>query len=194
MICYTLSDCVLKNLNTDFKKKEIRTDLLGVFTQARSPHKIVVDRTGKIIDIYSAAIEDNNPAILYWLQTMGDHPESWEPIDIENIEAATSKEEVFVIVCSQTADKLLIVHHHNGWTNGKYYHKRNILHNSTPIRVLDRNEAISLLSLSEKDAMTQISDYEKDLQKPMITIDNSIKNSIVAKTNSNINQAKIELK
>ena len=51
MICYTLSDCVLKNMNTDSKKKEITTDLLMVFPQENNPHKVVVDRDGKVIDL-----------------------------------------------------------------------------------------------------------------------------------------------
>ena len=70
MICYTLSDCVLKNMNTDSKKKEITTDLLMVFPQENNPHKVVVDRDVKVIDIYNSIINDGNPAIMYWLQLM----------------------------------------------------------------------------------------------------------------------------
>jgi len=195
MICYTLSDCVLRNINTDSKKKEIRTDLLGVFTQERSPHKIVVDRTGKIIEIYNEAIDeaigDNNPAIFYWLQTMADFPQSWEPIDVDNIEEVTSKEEVFLKVCSHTEDKMLIVYHHNGWTKGKYYHKRSLMYKNVSIRVLDRNETMALLSLSEDQAVNQMFNYEKDLQKPIVNETIVYDHSIVSQGGSNIHDAKI---
>ena len=193
MICYTLSDCVLKNMNTDSKKKEITTDLLMVFPQENNPHKVVVDRDGKVIDIYNSIINDGNPAIMYWLQLMGDFPKSWEPIDVENIEKATTNEEIFLMVCSQTEDKMLIVYHHNGWTKGKYYNKRNIMHNDTSIRILDRNEAMKLLSLSEEKANEEIFSYKKDLQQPIIqNLTNIIKDSIVAQNGSCISDATIE--
>jgi hypothetical protein len=190
MICYTLSDCVLKNLNADTQKKKIITDLLGVFPQENNPHKVVIDRTGKIIDIYNTYI-DTEAGVFYWLQIMGDNPSSWEPIDVDNIEQATTNEDIFLMICSQTEDKMLIVYHHNGWTKGRYYHKRNILHNDTPIRILDRNEAIKLLSLSEEKASEEISLYKKDLQQPIIQTTN-ITDSIVAQNGSTINRAKIE--
>ena len=193
MICYTLSDCVLKNISTDANKKEIVNDLLNVFPQKNNPHKVVVDRHDKIIEIYESLIDDDNPAIFYWLQNMGDFPKSWEPIDVNNIEQATTNEDIFLMVCSQTKDKLLIAYSHNGWTREQYYHKRNILFGNTPIRVLDRDDSIKLLALSQNDAESEISTYNSDLQQPTI-VQNNIKNSIVAQGNSSINNAKIEEK
>jgi hypothetical protein len=192
MICYTLSDCVLKNVSSDPKNKEIRTDLLNIFAQERSPHKIVIDNAGKIIDIYSEAIENNNPAILYWLQLMADFPRSWQQIDVKNIENLTSSEEIFLETCALTEDKMLIVYHHNGWTKGKYYHKRNINYKNSSIRILDRNEAMNIVSLREEDALFQISEYEKDIQKPIINNTTIYDHSIVAQGGSNIQNAKIK--
>lgn len=114
MICYTLSDCVLKNISSDPKKKEIISNLLGVFPQTNNPHKLVIDRNGKIIDIYAEITEE--PGVHYWLQFMSDYPSSWEAIDVDNIHEATNNEEIFLKVCSQTSDKLLIAYNHNGWT------------------------------------------------------------------------------
>ncbi|MDR1221976.1 MAG: hypothetical protein LBL07_03735 [Tannerella sp.] len=195
MICYTLSDCVLRNINTDSRKKEIITDLLMVFPQENNPHKVVIDRTGKIIEIYNEVIDSSsNPAILYWLQLMGDFPQSWEPVDIDNIEQVTINREVFLMVCSQTEDKMMIVHNHNGWTKGKYCHKRNILHNDAiVIRVLDRDEAIKLLALSEEDAVKEIDKHKEELKS--LTINNityQVNNGILATNGSRIDDIQIQ--
>lgn len=193
MICYTLSDCVLKNISADPIIKEITTDLLMVFPQKNNPHKVVVDREGKIIDIYTSIIEANNPGIMYWLQLMGDSPNSWEPIDVENLNNVTKNEDIFLKVCSQTEDRMLIVYHHNGWTRGQYYSKRNISYDGIPIRVLDRLEAMKLLSFSEAEATAETNLYNKDLQRPILHNTTSIiTDSIVAYDGSSINNAKIE--
>lgn len=192
MICYTLSDCVLKNLNKDTKQKAVVNDLLFVFPKSATPHKLVIDSQQRIIDIY---LSYDSFAIQFWLEQMGHEPASWESVETPDIAQTASNEEIFKTVCSQTEDKMLIVYNHNGWTKGKYFHKRSILHNNSPVRVLDRIEAMKLLSLSEEDAVSQISDYEKDLQKPMISQTSiDISNSIVAMNGSGINNAKIESK
>ena len=112
MICYTLSDCVLNNINIAPNPKEILTDLLMVFAQNNNPYKIAIDKKGKIIDIYSRT---DNPAILYWLQIMSDFPKSWECINVENFDSVKTQEESFLLLCSQTTDKMLIVYSHNEW-------------------------------------------------------------------------------
>lgn len=97
------------------------------------------------------------------------------------------------MLCSQTEDKMLIVYHHNSWTKGKYYNKRNILYSDTSIRILDRNEAMKLLSLSEEKASEEISLYKKDLQQPIIQNSTTIiKESIVAQGGSCISNAEIK--
>ncbi len=190
MICYTLSDCVLKNINTDSKKKEIQSDLLGVFPQSNNPHKVVIDRAGKIIDIYSEIAEE--AGVHYWLTLMGDFPSSFEPVDVTDIEKATNNEEIFLMVCSQTADKILIAYNHNGWTKKMYTYKRHIYYDDTFIRVLDREETVKLLALTEENAVKQISVYEGEL-KIQITnnITNNIEGSIVTQGGS-ITDAKIQ--
>jgi hypothetical protein len=189
MICYTLSDCVLNKADS-----AILCNLLFVFPNTSNPHKLVIDSTKKIIDIY---LSYDDHAIQLWLEQMGiekkgiEKPLKWELVDVDNIEQATTNEEVFLMVCSQTEDKMLIVYNHNGWTKGKYYHKRNILHQKTPIRVLDREEAIELLALTEEDVVKRKAIYEKDLQPPPI-INNvtNITNSVVAQNGSSISDVK----
>jgi hypothetical protein len=189
MICYTLSDCVLKNINNDANNKRIFCDLLFIFPASSNPHKLAVDSKQKIIDIY---LSYDNLAIRTWLQQMGHEPSSWESVNVDNIDQATSNEDIFLMVCSQTEDKMLIVYHHHDWTKDRYYDKRNILFETTPIRVLDRDEAIKLLALSEEDVLKQKSIYESDLQKPVInqTI-NKISDSIVAMDGSSVKNAKV---
>ena len=190
MICYTLSDCVLINLKTDSKQKDIINDLLLVFPKANSPHKLVIDNEQKILEVY---LSHDCHAIQFWLEQMGLTPSSWELIEIPNMCQLNSKEEIFLTVCSATEDKILIVHNHNGWTKGRYYHKRSLLHNNLSIRVTDRSETIKMLSLSEDNVVQQISEYSKDLIKPIINQTTvGIHNSIIAINGSNINDAKIE--
>lgn len=189
MICYTLSDCVLRCFLNDSKNKQIPS-LLWRFVAGNNSHKLIVDRERKIINCYLEFAQDNH-IVESWLEYMGHTPESWELIDVENLETATSNQEIFLMVCCETEDKMLIVHNHNSWTKGKYHHKRNILHNNTSIRILDRDEAIKLLSLSEEKASEEISLYKKDLQKPIMLTTNIV-DSIIAQNGSTITEAKIE--
>lgn len=169
MICYTLSDCVLNNINIAPNPKEILTDLLMVFAQNKNPYKIAIDKKGKIIDIYSRT---DNPAILYWLQIMSDFPKSWECINVENFDSVKTQEESFLLLCSQTTDKMLIVYSHNEWIKKYYNSNKDILYNGVQLKVLDREEAIRHLMPTEK-------------------VVNIINDSIVAMNGSNINNAKI---
>jgi hypothetical protein len=189
MICYTLSDCVLKNINTDPRKKEIKSDLLGVFPQSNNPHKVVIDRDGKIIDIYDSIAEE--AGVFYWLQIMGDFPSSWEPVDIDGIGELTKNEDIFMKVCSQTADRLLITYNHNGWTKDLYCLNRYVQYDNLILRVLDREEAMKILSLTESDALEIVSEIKKESQGIVI---NNISNSIVAFGDSKIENAKIKRK
>lgn len=61
-------------------------------------------------------------------------------------------------------------------------------------KINSENKVQQTTSLIEKHDVNQTSDYEKDLQRLIITIDNSINNSIVAKSDSSINKAKVESK
>jgi len=161
MICYTLSDCVLKNMNND---KEIFTRLLIVFSQNK-PHKVVVDRAGKIIDIYKALISNDN-FIFEWLRIMTDYlPKSWEYIEVDNIEKIDSKEEIFLEVCSRTESKLLIVYSHNDWAKGKKQYNRNILYKDKLIRIFDKDDAIKFLDLTVEKARADCDKYNAKMHK-----------------------------
>ena len=190
MICYTLSDCVLKNLNTDANQKLIINDLLLVFPKSNSPHKLVIDKQQKIIDIY---LSYDSYAIQFWLEQMGLEPSSWEPVEVPNIDKITSNEEIFKTVCAQTEDKMLIVYNHNGWTSGTYCYKKFILHNNALIRVLDRIEASQLLGLPEEAATEKITKYKNG--EHSLTINNTtykVIEGVLATNGSSINDIKIK--
>ena len=102
MICYTLSSCVLKNI--DPKDKLTIVNFLMYFPQDANPYKLVVDREGRILDIYHQ-IAASNPGLAYWLTLMSDYPKSWEVIDTINACNGLPEYEVFLYICSITDDK-----------------------------------------------------------------------------------------
>jgi hypothetical protein len=191
MICYTLSNCVLSNFLTNTKNKLIPA-LLWRFMDGNNSHKLIIDRDRKAVEYYLESAKDNS-VMLDWIEYMGLTPECWELIDVENLEQANSEGEFFLIICSQTEDKMLIVYSHNGWTRGQYYRQRNIWHNNESIRILDRTETKKLLSLTEDNANRQISKYKRNLQMPIVSNSiTNINNSVVAQIGSCITNVKRE--
>lgn len=137
MICYTLSSCVLKNI--DPKDKLTIVNFLMYFPQDANPYKLVADREGRILDIYHQ-IAASNPGLANWLTLMSDYPKSWEVIDTINACNGLPEYEIFLYICSVTDDKKLIVHNHHGWTRDLYIKNRIINYNDTEISVYDRVE------------------------------------------------------
>lgn len=168
MICYTLSDCILENIGD--QPSILYTDLLSVFINRHSKHKLAIDSQGKILDIY---LSFKSMLVEAWLQQMAFTPSNWERINIDIPHSQhLSKYEIFKLVCSQTADKLLIVYSHNGWTKNEYTHERCINYRDHELRILDRDEAIGLLCLQENDALHKITPSKATTQS--ININNGI--------------------
>jgi hypothetical protein len=139
MACYTISNCVLEHLN---EGRKYTADLLLTFTQ-ENDHKIAVDESEKIIEIYTTTAEkisdnDIKIGIINWLSLMKLKPPKWEYIEIEN-----TSNDIFLEVCCNTIDKKMIVSSENKckWKNGistdKLYSHRGI-----SIRILNKDEAI----------------------------------------------------
>ena len=116
MACYTLSNCILNNL--DAGKKYI-TDLLLVFTQESNPYKVALDRSNRIIELYEIAGQKSE-YVANWLSLMSYQPSNFEQINCDTV-SAINDEEIFLKVCSKTnSQQKLIVHSHEGWQNFNY--------------------------------------------------------------------------
>lgn len=175
MICYTLSSCVLKNI--DHRDKLTIVNFLMYFPQDANPYKLVVDREGRILDIYHQ-IAASNPGLANWLTLMSDYPKSWEVIDTLNTCNGLSENDLFLYICSVTDDKKLIVHNHHGWTRDLYIKHRIINYNDTEIKVYDRDEVAKEI-VSPKGNTT------------IVNIDDA-RHSQLAMDNSTITDSRIE--
>lgn len=145
MGCYTLSHCVLVNL--DSGKKYI-TDLLMVFTQEKNSFKVALDKSHRIIDLYEEAGQ-NNQIVATWLQLMSYMPTNFEIINIDT-SSAKNEEELFLSVCSSIkSQNKLIIYSHERWQHFKYNSERVIYYNNIPILIFDRDEAIHELNATQ---------------------------------------------
>jgi hypothetical protein len=142
MACYTLSNCILKNLVAG---KKYITDLLMVFTQEANPFKVALDKSNCIMDLYEN-IGETNVHVASWLSLMSYQPSNFEIINID-VSSVSNTEELFLKVCSSTKiQQKLIVHSHEGWQNFSYHDEKVIVYDNKPIRVFDRDEAIHELN------------------------------------------------
>jgi hypothetical protein len=142
MASYTLSNCILNNIELD---KKYITDVLMVFTQQSNPFKVALDKGDKILGLYETVAQKNEFAA-YWLSLMSMKPSSFESIDIETNDDV-NEEEIFLKVCSSTkSQQKLIVMSHESWQYYRYDSPKVITYNNIPVRVFDRDEAISELN------------------------------------------------
>ena len=141
MICYNLSDCVIEEALKDNDLKKGLSALLMEFVHNHStPCKLAIDKESRAIDAYLA---HDNPHITSWVEQMGLSPSSWEKISIDAPFAHSQElSELFKDICSNTADRVLIVHSHNGWVCKLYEKKGEIYHNGVSLSVLDKSEAM----------------------------------------------------
>lgn len=137
MSCYTLSNCLLDNLELD---KKYISDVLMVFTQS-NPFKVALDKSNRILDIY-AEIAGKNETVATWLNLMTMKPTSFETINVDVI-SVKEVEEIFLKVCSSTkSQQKVIVSSHERWTSFKYFIPQTILYDNIQVKVYDRDEAI----------------------------------------------------
>ncbi|SMD44203.1 hypothetical protein SAMN00777080_2821 [Aquiflexum balticum DSM 16537] len=142
MAAYTLSKCILENINAG---KKYITDLLFVFTRDSNPHKVTVDSQNIILDIYTQ-LAKSNEFIATWLQLMSHQPSNFEPINVD-LSSVSNDEEIFLKVCCETkSQQKIIVFTHEGWKYYNYHSDKVIHYNNKFIYVLDRDEAIQDLN------------------------------------------------
>lgn len=135
MGCYTLCNCLLSNLELD---KKYITDVLMVFPQQANAHKIALDKSNMILEMYGQ-IAETNDIIASWLSLMSMKPTSFETIDVD-VSLEKSEEEIFLKVCSSTkSQQKTIVNSHERWIK---YKGKTISYNSVSISVYDKDEAI----------------------------------------------------
>jgi hypothetical protein len=135
MACYTLCNCLLSNLELD---KKYITDVLMIFPQQSNAHKIALDKSNMILNMY-AQIAEKNEIIATWLSLMSMKPSSFETINVD-VSKEPSEDEVFLKVCSSTkSQQKAIVNSHERWIN---YKGKIIMYNSVQVTVYDKDEAI----------------------------------------------------
>ena len=127
-----------------------------VFPQQTNAHKIALDKSNRILDIY-AQIAEKNEIIASWLSLMSMKPTSFETIDID-VSHEDSEEEIFLTVCSSTkSQQKAIVNSHERWNNHKYVSPKVLIYKSIPVTIYDRDEAISELNQISTNNVTAIS-------------------------------------
>jgi hypothetical protein len=153
MSCYTLSNCILGEVELD---KKYITDVLMVFPQQSNPFKIALDKCDRIMGLYEA-IGQSNEFVAFWLNLMSMNPTSFETINADTLDAKND-EEIFLMVCSSTkSQQKLIVHSHEKWLYHKYSAHRIINFKGASVKVFDRDEAI--VELNQKPSTTINADH-----------------------------------
>lgn len=153
MAAYTLSKCILENINAG---KKYITYLLFVFTRDANPHKVAVDSQNIIFDIYTQ-LAKSDEFIATWLQLMSHQSSNFEPINVD-LSSVSNDEEIFFKVCCETkSQQELIVFTHEGWKYYSYHSDKVICYNKKFICVLDRDEAIQDLNSTNGGNITAYS-------------------------------------
>lgn len=140
MICYTLSDCVIEGLITGGAKVDY-VDFLMKFASTSSNCKLAIDKEGRAIDAY---LSYEDPRIEVWVGEMGKLPLNWELIETDHMEPHLPIDpcrDIFREICCNTADKMLIVHSHNGWVRKLCTEKGSLEYNGVSLSVIDESEA-----------------------------------------------------
>lgn len=142
MAIFTLSKDLLENI----EHKTHYCDILFVFVQT-NPFKIAIDKSNKILDIYSD-LASNNSSIKAWLDLMSYEPSSYEKIDVD-LTNETDHKELFIKVCRATSNqKKIIIYSHQNWNEYKYTGQNTVIYDSCTIDMIDRDEAIQALKLA----------------------------------------------
>lgn len=156
MICYTLSSCVIKGVvEEEDVRKAYAGLLMGILSDSvYSDCKLAIDKDRKAIEAY---LSYDSLIISSWVKMMGLNPSKWELIDIDGLEsdsAGASVEHLFKEICSNTADKIMIVYTYNGWVCKLSTVKGTILHNGIPLSVWDMDDAIEKIFKSQDRNIT----------------------------------------
>lgn len=170
MSLYTLSDTLLRDISDHPK---YITEILHRFTTDANPHKIVVDKTNVILQIYSEYC--TNPHIYSWFDLLTKTTGIIKK-DI-CIPTGISREEIYLYVCSSlSSDRRIIVSSKEDIQCIPYKTNDIVVYNNSDINVLDRDDAVLELQYNNKNVI------------------NNINNSILAGDNNEIDNIKIKSK
>lgn len=178
---YALSCCLLKESKKD---KKIVTGILHKISDDSTPFKVVVDRSGIIIDLYEKIANDNNVHVASWLRIL-----TLNPTQIEFLDIKLDPNESEIINFLETASKIrnnkkLIVYSHNSLPENISYNDNNsVEYKNNFIKVLNNNEAMNELTNTNKSTIIH---NENNFHSKNATTE--IKDSIVAGNNSTINK------
>ena len=166
MSLYTLSDTLLRDI--DGHPKYV-TEILHRFTTDANSHKIVVDKTNRILQIYSTYC--TNPHIYSWLDLLTKTTGITKK-DI-HIPDEIPKEEIFLYLCSSlSSDRKIKVSSKEDIKCVPYKTEGIVVYKNIDINVLDRDDAVLELQ------------YNK--------INNYISSSIIAGNNNDISNVEIK--
>lgn len=146
MICYTLSDCVIEGIiNRKNMRKGYAGLLMGFASESIYPDcKLAIDKNGRAVEAY---LSHDSLLISEWVKFMGECPSKWELIDLEESETGPNPppnaEDIFKEICSNTADKIMIVYSYNGWVLNISTRKGTIEHKGIPLSIWDYSDAIA---------------------------------------------------
>lgn len=165
MNSYAISSCLLEKAQDD---KRIITNVLHKFSDDTNALRVVVDKKGKIIDIYNEIANQNNIHVASWIKLLTRDPKQIETIDID-IDLTKDRIYGFLDIASKIRnEKNLIVFSHNNIPADIPYKENNFVnYNGTPIKVLNSGEAITELNLINN----LISKTKQDM--PTININNN---------------------
>ena len=145
------------------------TEILHRFTTDANSHKIVVDKTNRILQIYSTYC--TNPHIYSWLDLLTKTTGITKK-DI-HIPDEIPKEEIFLYLCSSlSSDRKIIVSSKEDIKCVPYKTEGIVVYKNIDINVLDRDDAVLELQ------------YNK--------INNYISSSIIAGNNNDISNVEIK--
>ena len=166
MSLYTFSDTLLRDI--DDHPKYV-TEILHRFTTDANSHKIVVDKTNRILQIYSTYC--TNPHIYSWLDLLTKTTGITKK-DI-HIPDEIPKEEIFLYLCSSlSSDRKIIVSSKEDIKCVPYKTEGIVVYKNIDINVLDRDDAVLELQ------------YNK--------INNYISSSIITGNNNDISNVEIK--
>ena len=152
MNSFAISTCLLQEASDD---KIVCTGILNRIIDHTTPYKVVVDKKGIILDLYTNMVKTNKSyETAVWIKHLTTDPKQIEYLDIDFDKENYDNEIMFFI---ETASKIrnkkqIIVSNHSSIPIGYNYDNdsNTIKHNNEVISVYNKSEAITKLESKNK--------------------------------------------